>query len=40
MKTTNRIVLLPAFTAILILFATGCSQKWIEENKGDFILVP
>lgn len=39
MRAQNRIIFLLLFTAITMLLITGCSQKWSEENKGDFILV-
>ena len=39
MKTRNRNILISAFTVILICFATACSQKWSEENKGEYNLI-
>jgi beta-glucosidase len=39
MKTRNRNIIISAFTVIIICFATACSQKWSEENKGEYKLI-
>jgi len=39
MKTSGQDILLSAITVVLILFTVGCSQKWSEENKGEYKLI-
>lgn len=39
MKTSNRIVIFSASTALLMCLAPGCSQKWSEESKTGYNLV-
>lgn len=39
MKTSKQDILLTSISIIIIFFTTGCSQKWSEENKGDYSLV-
>ena len=39
MKTSGQDILLSAITVVLIYFTTGCSQKWSEENKGEYKLI-
>lgn len=39
MKTSKQDILLTSISIIIIFFTAGCSQKWSEENKGDYSLV-
>ena len=39
MKTSRQDILLSAIPVVLILFTAGCSQKWSEENKGEYKLI-
>jgi beta-glucosidase len=39
MRTRNRNILLSVLTVILICFTSACSQKWSQENKGEYILI-
>ncbi len=39
MKTSKQDILISAITVVLIHFTTGCSQKWSEENKGEYKLI-
>jgi beta-glucosidase len=39
MKTSKQDILLTSISILIIFFTAGCSQKWSEENKGDYSLV-